>query len=85
MKNNFNFELNLEHSETEQLKMRVLPDRSSVDLVGFTFSFKGQLKSLTDVEVSGEGEEYFHIDKFQTGLLIDYLKKIYDTMDDLEY
>lgn len=82
MKNNMNSELILENPEREENKMRIIPDYGSVDLVGFVFYYKGKLLSMCDKSPrNGNAEEYFHLDKFQVGCLIDYLKRIYDDMD----
>ncbi len=82
MKNQLNSELTLENDQREENKMVVMPDRASTkDLVGFTFSYEGKLISMCDEDVDGEGQEYFHLDKFNLGCLIDYLKRIYDDMD----
>lgn len=83
MKNNFDSELILGNACREQNGMRVFPDGTvNKDLVGFTFTHRGELLSMCDRPVGEGEEEYFHLDKFNLGCLIDYLKRIYDDMDD---
>ncbi len=79
-----NSKLILENDLREQNTMRVFPDSAGggIDLVGFTFSYKGELLTMCDEPIDGNGEEYFHLDKFNLGCLIDYLKRIYEDMDD---
>lgn len=79
-----NSELILENDLRERNEMRVFPDFSGGDndLVGFTFSYKDKLLTMCDEPVDGNAQEYFHLDKFNLGCLIDYLKRIYDDMDD---
>ena len=80
MKNQMNSELILENDQREQNKMRVFPDivGGKRDLVGFTFSYEGKLLTMCDEPVDGDAQEHFHLDKFNLGCLIDYLKRIYD-------
>ena len=82
MKNQMNSELILENDQRETNKMRVFPDSAGMekDLVGFTFSHDGKLLTMCDEPVDGNAQEYFHLDKFNLGCLIDYLKRIYDDM-----
>lgn len=84
MKNRMNSELILENDQREENKMRVFPDSAGMkkDLVGFVFTYKGEDLTMCDDPVDGEGEEYFHLDKFNVGCLIDYLKRIHDDMED---
>jgi len=84
MKNQMNSELILENDLRERNEMRVFPDCSGGDndLVGFTFSYKDKLLTMCDEPVDGNAQEYFNLDKFNLGCLIDYLKRIYDDMDD---
>ncbi len=85
MKNQMNSELILENDQRETNKMRVFPDIAGIpykDLVGFTFSHKDKLLTMCDEPVDGDGQEYFHLDKFNLGCLIDYLKRIHDDMVD---
>jgi len=80
-----NSELILENDLRETNKMRVFPDSSGIaekDLVGFTFSHKDKLLTMCDEPIGENAEEYFHLDKFNLGCLIDYLKRIYDDMGD---
>ena len=37
---------------------------------------------MCDEPVDGDAQEYFHLDKFNLGCLIDYLKRIYNDMED---
>jgi hypothetical protein len=64
--------------------MRVFPDSAGInkDLIGFTFSHEDKLLTMCDEPVDGNAQEYFHLDKFNLGCLIDYLKRIYDDMGD---
>jgi len=80
-----NSELILENDQREQNNMRVFPDSAGreKDLVGFTFSYKDKLLTMCDEQVDGDAQEYFHLDKFNLGCLIDYLKRIYDDMGDI--
>ena len=71
MKNKMTSELSFENALTEKDRMRIFPDSDgTTDLVGFNI--------LKDNEPN---EEYFHLDKFNIGCLIDFLKRIYDDMD----
>ena len=84
MKNQMNSELILENDLRERNKMQVFPDSAGMDkdLVGFAFSYKEKLLTMCDEPVDGDAQEYFHLDKFNLGCLIDYLKRIYDDMGD---
>lgn len=79
-----NSELILENVERETNKMRVFADYSGMDKdsVGFTFTHEGELLTMCNEPIDGNGEEYFHLNKFNVGCLIDYLQRIYDYMDD---
>ena len=84
MKNQLNSKLTLENDQREGNKMMVFPDISGEqDLVGFTFSYKGKLISMCDDPVHGDAQEYFHLDKFNLGCLIDYLKRLYEDMGEI--
>ncbi len=77
-----NSELILENVERETNKMRVFADSGmSKDLVGFTFTHEDELLTMCNEPIDGNGEQYFHLNKFNVGCLIDYLKRIYDNMD----
>lgn len=83
MKNQMNSELILENALRERNKMIVFADSAvNKDLVGFTFSHEDELLTMCDEPVDGNAQEYFHLDKFNLGCLIDYLKRIYDDMED---
>lgn len=77
-----NSELILENVERETNKMRVFADSvMNKDLVGFTFTHEDELLTMCNEPIEGNGEQYFHLNKFNVGCLIDYLKRIYDNMD----
>lgn len=84
MKNQMNSELFLENALIEDNKMRIFPDSAGRDgdLVGFVFTYKDKPLTMCDEPVNGDGQEYFHLDKFNLGCLIDYLKRIHEDMDD---
>ena len=80
---NYNSELILENDRNEKSKMRVFPNGRSYDLVSFIFSYNEKSLSMSDEPfIDGEGRECFDLDKFNVGCLIDYLKRIYDAMED---
>lgn len=74
-------ELILENDQIKENKMIVFPDGDSKkDLVGFQISYKDRILPLCDLIVKDYSQTYFHLDKFNLGCLIDYLKRIYDNM-----
>jgi len=82
MKNKLNSQLILENSNREQNKMTIFPDDINYEgQVGFTFSDQGELLTMCNTPISGDQEQYFHLDKFNVGCLIDYLKRIHDAMN----
>lgn len=80
MEQDFNSELVFNNSQGGDCIMKVFPDEGSVDLVGFGFSEDDQDIPLT-IDVERMESTYFHLDKFQVGCLIDYLKRMYDIME----
>jgi len=84
MKENFNLNmtLELENESDSDSKMHIFPDRtSSVDLVGFSFTYNDRDIYLQEVGEDQNAEEYFHLDKYQVIFLIDYLKRMIEVMD----
>ena len=83
MENFMNMNLRLTNSECDSQFMHILPDRNSVDLIAFSFVFNNTEINLESnkEETDGNGEEFFHIDKFQTKCLIDYLQNLYSVME----
>ena len=84
MKNNFNTHLLLENPQREENILSVFTDIGNQDLVGLTITHEEKELTLCNNEISGNAEEFFHLDKFQVGCLIDYLKRIYDDMEDIK-
>ena len=77
----YNTRIFLESFQEENSIMAVFADRTSEDdLVGFTFKYNDKDIALTGEEVTGNAEEYFHLNKFQVGCLIDFLKRQYEAM-----
>jgi len=81
MKNQMNSELILQNALIERSEIRVFPDSCKQDLVGFTFSYEDKFINMKRNDSTDNAEEYFHLDKFNLGCLIDYLKRIYDDME----
>ena len=84
MKNLLNSELVLENPERRNNKVRFFADQTQFDLVGFILSYKDKDISMTGEDIDGNAEEFFHLDKFQVGCLIDFLSRIHADMDDIE-
>lgn len=75
-------ELKLENTLIRDQFLRIRPDIDSVDLVAFQIQHIGEGVNFCGGEESDGGMgEFFHLDKSQTGYLIDYLKRMYDNMD----
>lgn len=77
-----NTKMLLECFDQENSIMTVFADMSGdEDLVGFTFKYNDNDIALSGEEVTGNAEEYFHLNKFQLGCLIDFLQRQYDAMN----
>ncbi len=82
MENKMNSQLILENALRPENTLSIFSDMAGVDLVGFEVSDHKKPLTMCNEPIDGNGQEQFHLDKFNTGLLIDYLKRIYDNMDD---
>ena len=60
----------------EDNKMTVGADRGDDIIVAFQFSLDDELIQMNN----DINPHYFHLDKFQVGILIDYLKRLHDEM-----
>jgi hypothetical protein len=77
MKNQMTSALTLENALIDNNKVKIFPDTAgNNDLVGLIFSHNEEPILMND------DDKYFHLDKFSVGCLIDYLKRIYDDMND---
>ena len=80
MKCEITSELVLENTQRDENRLTIFPDQSAIDLVGFKISDKSEPILLCN-DKSDISANYFHLDKFSVGCLIDYLKRIHDEMD----
>jgi hypothetical protein len=82
MENNMNSRLKFENYSGYSQDMIIGSDRwNETDLIYLTFLSKGnEINLRNDEHEYIEGQEMFHLDKFQVKCLIDYLKNIYDVM-----
>jgi len=86
MEQNLNTDLRLENCSKDEHILQVRADMTGSEiLICFNILFKGKLLSLygdtaIDELVNIDEPEYFHLDKFQVGVLIDYLKRVRKTM-----
>ena len=77
-------ELRLNNARRDRAEIILFPDTDcQKDFVGFKIAYGGKDLTLCDKPISGDEEEFFHLEKFQVGCLIDYLKRIYDSMEDV--
>lgn len=83
---NTNTELRLENVERDDhfLSIRTdisgKPDIENENLICLQIIFKDKKIELCGEDIFDDGVEYFHLDKFQTGCLIDYLSRVYASM-----
>ena len=81
MENNYNSSLILENPERTENELRVFPDKTNIDLVGFIVKHEDKELAMCNEDINGDGQEYFYLDKFQVRILIDYLKRLYEIME----
>lgn len=81
MEQNLNTELRLENAIRDDHFLRIRPDSGNTVCVNVVFEDEMiNLCNRTEQDDSGD-DNYFNLDKFQTGCLIDYLKRMYDLME----
>lgn len=83
---NLNTDLRLENCDRDEhfLQIRADSDGTEISIV-LNIHFKNEMvdlcgNTIIDEEVTYNEPEYFHLDKFQVGVLIDYLKRVRKTM-----
>jgi hypothetical protein len=84
---NLNTDLRLENCDRDEHFLRIRADTTDGNEISIVLNilFKNEMVDLCgdtiiDEEVTYNEPEYFHLDKFQVGVLIDYLKRVRKTM-----
>lgn len=81
-----NTDLRLLNCESDEHVLQVRADMTGTEiLICLNILYKNKLVSLygdtvIDDAIATYEPEYFHLDKFQVGVLIDYLKRVRKTM-----
>lgn len=76
---NLNTELRLENCERDEHFLTIRADTDAVEIsVIFNILFKDKMMDLCGESIIDA--EYFRLDKFQVGVLIDYLNRVRKTM-----
>jgi hypothetical protein len=81
---NLNTDLRLENCDRDEHFLQIRADSNGEEiLIGLNILFKNEMVGLCGDNINDKvinEPEYFHLDKFQVGVLIDYLNRVRKTM-----
>jgi len=77
-----NSALVLDNATQEQSEIKVRYDFGETDYIALTFKYQDKAVPLHGKKVTGNAEEYFHLNKTQVGFLIEFLKNMHNEMTD---
>jgi hypothetical protein len=84
---NLNTDLRLENCDRDEHFLRIRADTLDGNEISIVLNifFNNKMvdlcgENIIDEQIHSHDSEYFHLDKFQVGVLIDYLKRVRKTM-----